>query len=101
MGNTIHCSGCQFPLVVGANFCTKKDVFTALFALDYIENNIGADFNFTSKFGLEEIYRTFSTTWENGNSKTMAQWKYLLSREIALLQNPTFFGKISDKFFDS
>jgi hypothetical protein len=78
-----------------------KDVFTALYALDYIENNTGADFNFTSKFGLEEIYRTFSTTLENGNLKSMAQWKHQLSRQIALMQEPTHFGQISDKFFDS
>lgn len=78
-----------------------KDVFTALFALDYIENNTGADYNFKSKFGLDEIYRTFSTTMENGNLKSMAQWKHQLSREISLMQDPTLFKQISDKFFDS
>jgi hypothetical protein len=78
-----------------------KDVFTSLFALEYIQNNTSAGNGFTSIFGLDEIYRTFSTTQENANPKTMAQWKSQLSREISRIQDPTLFGQVTDKFFDS
>ena len=78
-----------------------KDVFTSLFALDYIENNSETANNFTSIFGLDEIYRTYSSTRENGNSKTLAHWKQQLSREILQIQDPSLFGQITDKFLYS
>lgn len=74
-----------------------NDVFTALFAFDYTENQPN-NTTYKSKYALDDVYRAFVTTSTSGGKRPLAQWKQQLRARLMQLNDPSMFGQLTDQF---
>lgn len=68
-----------------------KDVFTALFALDYLENqNVTPEYK--SSYALDDAYLDFATTTPDGQKRNFAIWKRQIGHNLSQINDPALFG---------